>query len=217
MVATWRSGRPSGTLGCGQGVVNMHLPERWAFLQFADGPPGAAPLRRDPHWTLRTVVAAVYDAQAAHAAARNGTFAGAAAALERYAAAHLLDGTCTAVPELLLSADRRCWWATVRALDAPAGDLGSGLAQSGRGAEPAGAAGGQRSPSPAAGAPLSASASPAGDGAGAPGQPPAAAGSSQRRAPAGGGGGSTSACISYDRYLRIAARGAGCDALWSPC
>jgi len=57
--------------GCRQGVVNMHLPERWAYLQFANGPPGAAALQRDPHWTLRTVAVAVYDAQAAHAMARS--------------------------------------------------------------------------------------------------------------------------------------------------
>ena len=203
--------------GCRQGVVNMHLPERWAYLQLADGPPGAAALQRDPHWTLRTVAVAVYDAQAAHAAARNGTFAGAAAGLEQYAAAHLLDGTCTAVPQLLLSADRRCWWAVVRALDAPTGAVGSGLTPSGRGAEPVGAAGGQRGPPPASEAPPSAFGGAPGVGAGGPLRAAAAAGGSQGRASAGGGGDGAAACISYDRYLRIAARGAGCGALWSPC
>ena len=64
-----------------QGVVNMHLPERWAVLQFAGGAPGAAQPRADPDWTLRTVAVGVYDAQRAHAAARNGRYACYAAAL----------------------------------------------------------------------------------------------------------------------------------------
>ena len=64
-----------------QGVVNMHLPECWAMLQFAGGAPGAAQPRADPDLTLRTVAMGVYDAQRAHAAAHNGRYARDAAAL----------------------------------------------------------------------------------------------------------------------------------------
>lgn len=99
--------------GC-QGVVDVHLPERWAVLQFAEGPLGGTLLRTDPDWALRTVAMGVYDAQIAYAAAHGGRFADSVAALAAHAPPHLVDGTCTTVPEVRLAADRRCWWAAVR-------------------------------------------------------------------------------------------------------
>jgi hypothetical protein len=43
------------------GLVNMHLPERWPILQFAES--GGATVVRDPSWPARHAVAAVYDAE----------------------------------------------------------------------------------------------------------------------------------------------------------
>ena len=171
-----------------QGIVNMHLPERWAVLQFAGGAPGAAQPRPDPDWTLRTVAMGVYDAQRAHAAAHNGSFARDAAALAPLAPAHLLDGTCTAVPELTLSADGRCWWAAVGG-KAKLGDvgLGPGLAGSGQGV-----------------------------GAGEQEGHVLATGEWQMEADVRGGA-QRKACISYDRYMRVVRAGLTCEKFWSPC
>lgn len=166
----------------------MHLPERWAVLQFAEGAPGAAQPRADPEWTLRTVAMGVYDAQRAHAAARNGSFARDAAALAPLAPARLLDGTCTAVPELTLSADGRCWWAAVGGKHRHgAVGLGPGLA----GSRQRHWAGEQEGPVLAA------------------------AGEGQMEADVGGGAQRT-ACISYDRYLRVVPAGSTCERFWSP-
>lgn len=171
-----------------QGVVNMHLPERWAVLQFAGGAPGGAQPRPDPDWTLRTVAMGVYDAQRAHAAARNGTFARDAATLVPFAPARLIDGTCTAVPKLTLGADGRCWWAAVGGRHRlGAAGLAPGLAGLGQGL----GAGGQEGHMLAAGGPL-------------------------MEADVGEGAQRT-ACISYDRYLRVVPNGLTCERFWSPC
>eukprot|EP00927_Polykrikos_kofoidii_P073506 TRINITY_DN69536_c0_g1_i1.p1 TRINITY_DN69536_c0_g1~~TRINITY_DN69536_c0_g1_i1.p1 ORF type:complete len:407 (+),score=83.29 TRINITY_DN69536_c0_g1_i1:69-1289(+) len=57
------------------GEINMHLPERWGILEFADRvkPTSRGPTR-DPSWPARHVVAAVYDAEMAWAKANGGTF-----------------------------------------------------------------------------------------------------------------------------------------------
>lgn len=176
----------NGFLGGAQGVVNMHLPERWAVLQFAEGAPGAAQPRADPDWTLRTVAMGVYDAQRAHAAARNGSFARDAAALAPFAPARLLDGTCTALPKIKLSADGGCWWAAVGVKDkAGAVGLGLGLGGSGQGLW----AGEQ------VGLVLAAK-----------------GGQTEVR-----GGAHRTACISYDRYLRVVPDISTCEQSWSPC
>ena len=160
----------------------MHLPERWAVLQFAEGAPGAAQPRADPDWTLRTVAMGVYDAQQAHAAAHNGSFARDAAALAPFGPARLLDGTCTALPAIKLSADGRCWWAAVGG-KGKLGIVGSrpGLAGQGQGL----------------GAMLAAEG--------------ALTEAGVRE------GAQRTACISYDRYLRVVPDNLTCEQLWSPC
>lgn len=72
------------------GVVDMHRPEAWGFVRFADEagalPDPTAPAR--PHWRLRRAAAMLYAAQRAHREA-SGAYAPSVAALH---AAQLLDG-----------------------------------------------------------------------------------------------------------------------------
>ena len=46
-----------------QGVVDMHRPERWGFVQFSEQPPGTAPFRPDPSLPARDLLMDVYYAQ----------------------------------------------------------------------------------------------------------------------------------------------------------
>lgn len=45
------------------GAINMHMPQRWGVIQFADERVNGTQVARDPSWPLRHVAAAVYDAQ----------------------------------------------------------------------------------------------------------------------------------------------------------
>jgi hypothetical protein len=42
------------------GIVDVHQPERWGYLQFADGPVNATVARRDPDWAVRSVAMQLY-------------------------------------------------------------------------------------------------------------------------------------------------------------
>jgi hypothetical protein len=46
-----------------QGVVDMHRPEMWGYVQFSTAPVGTAHFRPDPDWEARSVLHAVYYAQ----------------------------------------------------------------------------------------------------------------------------------------------------------
>ena len=46
-----------------QGVIDMHRPERWGYVQFVSGPPGSAKFQPDPSFAPREVLHAVYYAQ----------------------------------------------------------------------------------------------------------------------------------------------------------
>jgi hypothetical protein len=46
-----------------QGVVNMHRPETWGYVQFSTAAPGTVTFRRDPAWPAKSVLHAVYYAQ----------------------------------------------------------------------------------------------------------------------------------------------------------
>ena len=63
-----------------QGVIDMHRPERWGYVQFSTHPPGAASYRADPSGPARDYLMRVYHAQAAHRA-RTKTWADTAEAL----------------------------------------------------------------------------------------------------------------------------------------
>ena len=55
-----------------QGVVNMHVPERWGYIQFASGP---GPLKPLPGWDEKLVLAKVWDAENAFRE-KNGHWSG---------------------------------------------------------------------------------------------------------------------------------------------
>jgi hypothetical protein len=57
-----------------QGVIDMHRPERWGYLQFSAAKPGAAEFRPDPDWALRDLLHRTYYAQRAYRA-KNGKYA----------------------------------------------------------------------------------------------------------------------------------------------
>lgn len=57
-----------------QGVINMHRPERWGYVQFSTETPGRAAFRPDPTWPARRWLHEVYDAQVRFRKA-NGRFA----------------------------------------------------------------------------------------------------------------------------------------------
>jgi len=48
-----------------QGRINMHLPERWGYLQFSTGEPGRVSFRPDPAWPAREELIRIYEAQKA--------------------------------------------------------------------------------------------------------------------------------------------------------
>lgn len=46
-----------------QGVIDMHRPERWGYLQFSTAASGTTPFRPDPNWEIRDHLHRVYYAQ----------------------------------------------------------------------------------------------------------------------------------------------------------
>ena len=49
-----------------QGIIDMHRPERWGFLQFTDAAPGTATFQPDPTLAARDLLMEVYHAQKAY-------------------------------------------------------------------------------------------------------------------------------------------------------
>jgi hypothetical protein len=49
-----------------QGVIDMHRPERWGYLQFSTGKPGEAKFTPDPDWDMRDSLHRVYYAEHAY-------------------------------------------------------------------------------------------------------------------------------------------------------
>jgi hypothetical protein len=68
-----------------QGVIDMHRPERWGYLQFSTAKPGTAAFRPDPERHIRDGLQRVYEAQREHWS-KTGTYADAIAALNLDAA-----------------------------------------------------------------------------------------------------------------------------------
>jgi hypothetical protein len=63
-----------------QGVIDMHRPERWGYLQFTTAEPGKVAFQPDPDWARRDVLHRVYYAQHKFHKA-NGRYAASTAAL----------------------------------------------------------------------------------------------------------------------------------------
>jgi hypothetical protein len=49
-----------------QGVIDMHRPERWGYIQFSTAKPGSAKFRPDPDWPIRDLLHRAYYAQRIH-------------------------------------------------------------------------------------------------------------------------------------------------------
>jgi hypothetical protein len=49
-----------------QGVINMHWPEKWGYVQFARGKPGTVAFRPDPEGPARDLLHRIYHAQRAY-------------------------------------------------------------------------------------------------------------------------------------------------------
>eukprot|EP00884_Botryococcus_braunii_P005144 jgi/Botrbrau1/14630/Bobra.0364s0014.1 len=97
-----------------QGAIDMHLPERWGVLQFAEGPVNQTVPQAYPNWPAREVAMALYHAQKAFAEKHNGSYTADVAALAKFAPAHTLDGTCTSQLLVNVTPDGRCFWGQVR-------------------------------------------------------------------------------------------------------
>ncbi len=63
-----------------QGVIDMHRPERWGYLQFSTAKPGEAKFQPDADWTIRDTLHRAYYAQRVYRA-KHGAFATTAADL----------------------------------------------------------------------------------------------------------------------------------------
>jgi hypothetical protein len=73
-----------------QGVIDMHRPERWGYLQFSPAEPGKAAFRPDPDWPTRDLLHRVYYAQRDYRKA-NGKYAGSVAELGLMNAGQRID------------------------------------------------------------------------------------------------------------------------------
>jgi hypothetical protein len=105
-----------------QHLVNMHLPERWGVLQFANGDADAQ-LQRDRSWSVRQVAMTLYYAQERHRQ-DTGAFTDDLASLAERAGpwptqdGRVLEGACSlGAPRIALSPARDAYLATVLSRD----------------------------------------------------------------------------------------------------
>jgi len=102
------------------GVVDIHEPEYWGYLQFADGQVNGTAIVPDPDYSLRQVAMQVYYAQQAHMAA-TGLFTADIAELMAANSSWqtvrgTLNGTCTQVPKIALGPDKKTFTAYITEL-----------------------------------------------------------------------------------------------------
>jgi len=99
------------------GIVDVHQPERWGYLQFADGEVNGTEVIPDPDYAIRSVAMQVYYAQKAFAAsaAGRGNFTEDMAVLAELAplGPAALNGTCTCPPTVTLAHGRKAYTAHV--------------------------------------------------------------------------------------------------------
>ena len=100
-----------------QGAVAMHRPERWGFLQFADGPVNATRAAPPDEWPVRACAAALYYAQREYAAAEGaGRYASRVEQLWKHTPTpEALDGSCLGAPPaaIQLAPDGRAYLAVL--------------------------------------------------------------------------------------------------------
>jgi hypothetical protein len=97
-----------------QGRVDMHQPEHWGYLQFADGAVNETAPLYDEEWPVRSIAMGIYWAQRLFAEQNEGLYTDSLTALAEFSPAGLIDGTCAVEPpSITLSEDREAWTATV--------------------------------------------------------------------------------------------------------
>jgi hypothetical protein len=83
-----------------QGIINMHQPETWGYVQFSTAAPGQATFRHDPAGEAKHLLQHIYRAQSAFKK-RHGRYA---PTLARLGLADVGQGTLTGPPEMELTA-----------------------------------------------------------------------------------------------------------------
>lgn len=81
--------------------VNMHMPERFGYVQFSRDQANTTRFLDDPSWTARYVLAEVYYAQRAYFQSHGGRYAATVADLDTLPA-YVKEGLCTEVPKISL-------------------------------------------------------------------------------------------------------------------
>lgn len=105
------------------GAINMHMPQRWGIIQFADENVNATKIARDPNWPIRHAAAAVYDTEMLWKDQQGGGkhFTDSIEALLSVATDEdkklLKGGACAATPTISLNADGTSFHVTVASSD----------------------------------------------------------------------------------------------------
>jgi len=92
------------------GVINMHLPERWGYLQFSDALPRMDLIHIDPTFNVRTALFQLYAAELAYYQDNGNTYTTDVEALAKYVPdrfkASVVQGACAGglLPEITLDA-----------------------------------------------------------------------------------------------------------------
>jgi hypothetical protein len=96
--------QPDNWVWAPTGVVDIHQPERWGYVQFSSGSVGSAAFVPDPDFAVRAAAMQLYYAQQAY---RSGTgkYTTDLVVLARLApaGAWVFDGKCTGPPEVTLT------------------------------------------------------------------------------------------------------------------
>jgi hypothetical protein len=103
------------------GVQNIHLPERWGVLQFADSadPAVPPPLQRDPAWPVRRALTAVYEAEHVYSTLYGHGFTANVRSLvaNAFLAESVAAGKCASTPTIALSPAGGSFVISVSSLD----------------------------------------------------------------------------------------------------
>jgi len=83
------------------GQVNMHMPERFGFVQFSQDPVNSTKFLEDPSWTARYVLGELYYAQRNYFEANGKRYAASVADLDTLPL-YVKQGLCIDVPRIVL-------------------------------------------------------------------------------------------------------------------
>jgi hypothetical protein len=97
------------------GAIAMHLPEKWAFLQFSSDPVNSTSIVKNPEWPVRSVASALYYAQHEFSNANQGIFTDNINLLIPYAPVDVFS--CMFTPQITLSADSKKFVASITSFD----------------------------------------------------------------------------------------------------